>query len=470
MRRLLLLLLLHAVLAGPALALQPDQHETLAAALAALRTGRDEAAARSATAVLDGIDAFAPGTTGLFSDLLAQVPLTEEPCRFLGDYALRNAAPARRRPLQEALAAAAAGEIDAALRSALPGRFASELPVGGPRFEHLRGSMALLGRIAFEGDLSPGARTELYRRLRGVVAAHPGVLRNDVRVDPTTHPGLPAIRGQLQKNLQDLLVPFDAARFVTDAGFVGERAELVRNHGVLVLDNGGLDTRQLRAIREVLALIPPELHRTRHISVHDLLANRDGDRVIVPLVGSPGVNLFDLAIGSHLENAFPADVGPVRVQGFCAVLQHELNHMVDACSVSGVPARARRRDQLIARAGSDPQQYLRSMFEPGFFVAYPQEFFASIANAYFTDSFHTLSLGIKRFENGDREPINQFLFFAEVYSRGRGFVPFIVQSAECEYSLFPIPIGRDDRGRIDRIELPGATLRFVLDEEGNVVR
>jgi hypothetical protein len=110
------------------------------------------------------------------------------------------------------------------------------------------------------------------------------------------------------------------------------------------------------------------------------------------------------------------------------------------------------------------------MFEHGFFVRYPQEFFASIANSYFSDSFQTLALAVHRFEEGSSEPINQFLFFAEVYSRGRDTVPFIVQTADCEFGLHPIPVGRDERGRIDRIELPGSTLRFQLDEDGNVLR
>jgi hypothetical protein len=32
------------------------------------------------------------------------------------------------------------------------------------------------------------------------------------------------------------------------------------------------------------------------------------------------------------------------------------------------------------------------------------------------------------------------------------------------------PVGRDDRGRINRIELPSFTVRFTLDDDGNVVR
>jgi hypothetical protein len=462
--------LLLVLLGAPAVALAPEERKELAAALDVLRAGHDDQAASRAAALLAGVEPLAPGDAGLFADLLSRIPLTEALGRFLADQALQAAAPPQRRPLQEALARAAAQEIEGALRGALPDRFGPELAADGARFEHLRASMALLGRLAFEGELSRESRLGLYERLRGVIASHPGVLRKAVTIDHGAQPRLAAIRAQLYKNLQDLLVPFDPERFIADAGFGGDYAELVRNHGVLVLDNNGLDARQRRAIREVLALIPPDLHRTRHISVNEPLGNWDGGGVLVPLTGSPGVNLFDLSVGSHMDNQFPADVDPVAVPGFCAVLQHELNHMVDAFAVYGDPARSRRRDQLIAQAGSEPQQYLRSMLEPGYFVRHPQEFFASIANAYFADSFHTLSLGIQRFESGYREPINQFLFFAEVYSRGRDVVPFIVQSAECEYSLFPIPVGRDERGRIDRLELPSYTLRFTLDDQGNVVR
>jgi hypothetical protein len=236
-----------------------------------------------------------------------------------------------------------------------------------------------------------------------------------------------------------------------------------------VLDNNGLDSRQRRAIAEVLALIPLDLHRPRHISVHDLLGIGEG-RAVRSLAGSGGVNLFAISVDSHPQNHFPTDVAAATIPAFCAVLQHELNHAVDADTVGRTPALARRRDQLVARAGGNPQQYLRSMLEPGYFVKYPQEFFASIASAYFSDSFRLLSVAMGRLETGYTEPINQFLFFADVYSRGRDMVPFVVQDAECEFSLHPVPIGRDERGRIERIELPGSNLHFELDDEGNVVR
>lgn len=462
------ILLLAGLLPGGASELAPDDREALTSALRVLRSGYDEQAAARAIGILENPDSGVRDYGAYFGEFLSQQSLTSELSRFLGDRALGAAAPAQRRMLQEALARIAVQQIEDVLRSELPDGMPT-LAADRARFDQLRASLVLLGRLAFEGELSGKSRSEIYARLRGLIASYPGLLRKEATIDNAADPRLAAIRAQLYKNLQDLLVPFDPERFVVDAGFRGDYAELVRNHGVLVLDNNGLDSRQLRAIRELLALIPPDLHRTRHISVHDLLGNWEG-QVIVPLTGGLGVNLFDISVGSHLSNQFPADVDPLLVSGFCTVLQHELNHAVDASTVAKAPALSRRRDELIARAGSNPQQYLRSMLEPGYFVKHPQEFFASIASSYFSDSFQTLALAMRRLETGYVEPLNQFLFFAEVYSRGRDGAPFVVQDADCEFALHPIPVGRDERGRIVRLELPDSTLRFELDEGGNVLR
>jgi hypothetical protein len=469
MRGLLFLPPLVCLLTSPAEALTPDDRQSLASALRTIRSAHDDAAARAAAEILDDPARLTdPGD--FFAELVSAHPLTSNLARFLADRALHAGTAATRRTLQEALARASVREIETVLRACLPDHFGSEVAADPARIEHLRSSMELLGRIAFEGDLSRESRREHYERLRGLIASYPDVLRQNVTLDLAARPKLATIRAQLYKHLQDLLVPFDQERFITDAGFSGDYADLVRNHGVLVLDNNGLDARQRRSIRDLLALIPPRLHRTYHISVHDLLGNRAGEAVEMSLAGSPGVNLFAFPVGSHAGNDFPADIDPVTVQGFCAVLQHEINHMVDGQTISGIPSLSRRRAQLIAQAGDQPAQYLRSMFEPGFFVANPQEFFASIANEYFSDSFHTLLLAVQRFDAGWQEPINQFLFFAEVYSQGRDSTTFVVQNDQCEYSLHSIPVGRDKQGRIDRFDLPGLTLRFELDDSGNVVR
>jgi hypothetical protein len=156
---------------------------------------------------------------------------------------------------------------------------------------------------------------------------------------------------------------------------------------------------------------------------------------------------------------------------FCAVLQHELNHAVDELTVRTNPELQRRLDGLIARAGrEDPLQYLRSMIPPEFFPDAPQELFASISNQYLTDSAHTLALAEARLAGGRSAPLDQFLFFAEVYSQGRDTTLFFVQDEDCNYSAYPVRLQRDPQGRIERIVWPGGDLRVQLDRDGFVVR
>jgi cysteine-rich repeat protein len=108
------------------------------------------------------------------------------------------------------------------------------------------------------------------------------------------------------------------------------------------------------------------------------------------------------------------------------------------------------------------------MFGPTFFWTYPQEFVASIANEWFASSSSTLQLGLDRFTAGYREPINQALFFAEVYSRGGPTTRFYGMDQSCHLSVEDVPVGRDTAGRINRITHGGRAYGFELDAAGNV--
>jgi len=389
----------------------------------------------------------------------------------LAGYLLREGAVRKRASLQEALASVLVREIAALFDKYLPDRLGGVLERNSVTFAHLSSSLELLGRIAYDGDkLSGPSRRALYERLKELIASHPEVLRKDVTIDMGSQPKLAAVRARLYKSMQDLRDPFDRAGFVADAGFQGRYAELVLAHGVLVLDNNGFDDRQLRALQEVLALIPPRLHHTRHISQHGLLGNVSRREVEVNFTGSPGVNIFQTPVDGQLQNQFPADVAARKVPIFCSALQHELNHMVDWWAVREDPELSRRRDELLAQAEIQPMRYLRSTQPKGFFARHPQEFFASIANQYFTDSRHTLRLALQRFDKKWPEPLNQLLFFVEVYSQGGDRTLFFEQDEKCNYTATTVPVGRDAKGRIDRLRWQGTEFRFELDEAGNVLR
>jgi hypothetical protein len=453
-------------------ALEPAVRADLVAALGALARGADPAALARAAEILRSDALAAPELEGLLGAFLAERPATDPLHHALLALALTDPARDVRERTQAALAGALADSIAATCDALLPDELGPALAADPVLFEDVRTRFQLLGELAWRGDDLPGAsRRALAARLAALVEAHPGVLRADVRIDVGAQPRVAALRAQLHKILRDLPRPFDAERFVAQTGLAGIHARIVRRHGVVVFDNGGFDLAQLDAIEQVLTAVPAELHRITHVSQHDMLGNVAGDRVEVELRGAVGVNLFATPVYADLENQFPPDVEPRRIRTFCAALQHEINHGVDELSVRADPAGERRLRALVERAGrTDPLQYLRSMLPATTFPDAPQELFASISNQYLADSVHTLELAQARLRDGRTAPLDQFLWFADVYSRGRDATLFFAQDEDCNYSAYEVRVRRDAAGRIDALTWPGGYARFQLDRDGWVVR
>lgn len=192
---------------------------------------------------------------------------------------------------------------------------------------------------------------------------------------------------------------------------------------------------------------------------------------------SGGVNILGWPVGCCFENGFPVDISPINSDVFSLVVAHEINHIVDAFYIDGNPVRMARKNQLISQAGLPTLQYLRSQVDeipcggsPNYFQGCPQEFFAGAANQYFSDSWHTLDLALSRFQSGYHEPLNQFLFFADIYSLGGGATKVYTLDTSGVFTAQEANVGRDANGRI--IELTRASAnkayRFTLDTSGNV--
>ncbi|MEN8183994.1 MAG: hypothetical protein ABFS46_15820 [Myxococcota bacterium] len=336
-------------------------------------------------------------------------------------------------------------------------------------------TMQLLAEIATRGTgLSEASRREIYGSLRSEIARYPYFLRKNVTIDVQARPLLATIRAQLYQIMRDIK-PLDAHSFVADTGFHGRYAEFVRRDGLLVLDNNCLDEAQLQAIEDLRDAIPASLHNETRISVHNPCLgtprNRDGSWWML-IRGSQGVNISGLRVGAVVANQFPADSEPIEVSAFCSVLQHELNHVVNAYGIRNNPALAARQAELVERAGADSQQFLRSQIEErsdtGLFRSAPQEFFASIANQYLSNSMQTMELGFERLLQGYAEPLNQFLFFLEVYSLSGTTSLFFTQSEACRYQVETVTLERNAKGFIRRVLVDGTPYEFVLDSRGYV--
>ena len=345
---------------------------------------------------------------------------------------------------------AAALETNATLRvsflrahSALsiPGR---ELPVGHPH------------------------RTALFDALAGLASQYPSAYARQVPFNATTVPTATWVRERLLRTWIDArdLTAAVKQQIADGVQMAGRARDVFLDHGVVLLDNLGLDTAQLDHVHRLLSLLPYAQHRLRAISVRDNLGTPP---TAISLDGyGGGVNTVGWAIGASCGNEFPADVPPGPSDCFSVVLAHELAHATDANYLSQSLALQTRKTALITAAGTEQQNYLRSMLDAGFFVQNPQEFFASIANQWFTDSRKTLELGRVRFDAGRHEPINQVLLTAEVYSGGGNATAFFTTDLAGQITRTQVPLHRNAQGRIDTVALDNWCYRFTLDNDGDV--
>lgn len=252
-------------------------------------------------------------------------------------------------------------------------------------------------------------------------------------------------------------------------GLNDDYLEIWERHQVLLLDNSQLDVIQLKFVKDLLNSIPNELHNLRSISFAGYLGNTN--TISLGNNNFGGVNTFSTPIGQYPENQFPNDVTPGITAIFCAATAHEINHVVNAYYIANKENLSNRQTQLINQAGTVNNNYLRGSNSPAysdFFVNAPQEFFASISNQWFTDSEKVLRLGLIRFDKDYKEPINQFLFYADVYSLGSDSTIFYKNDLNGNFSSYKVPIKRDNYGNINQIEINDSLYNFQLDSIGNV--
>ncbi len=331
---------------------------------------------------------------------------------------------------------------------------------------------AYLAIPSTELPLSDPSRVEVMDFYLRLLENWPSAYARKAPINQTLYPTTVWLRERTWRTLNDCL-PLTAERkaAIADAAqLTGPVRDIYLEFGLLLLDNCRLANNQLGYIHALVSFIPAELHNLRAISVGELLGTSP---TTISLVGLPNsVNIFGAAItGGPIENQFPPDVPPGNVKIFCGAAAHEVNHVVDAYTVGWSPSStlATRRKQLINEAGTNDLSYLRS--GPGngtFFVFAPQEFFASIANQWFTDSAKVFQLAWVRFQAGLTNPVNQALFFADVYSRGGLTTCFYYTDLNGNLSLQIIPLRRDAQGRITGLQSSNTFFSLTLNQNSNV--
>ena len=338
------------------------------------------------------------------------------------------------------------------------------------------GAHLILATETVELSASSGQRQEIYDFYKDLISSSPQYFRRSVVYDKTSQSVMAWIRERIYRSFMNAILYGNGltserkAEIATSLGLTGSYYDIWNDFSVLLLDNAGLNERQRTFIRDFLGLVPIELHNLHSISVIDNLGQLPHSTPEITLWGKDdGVNIFGSDIGAWKENGFPDDVPAKYSDVFCLVVVHEVNHIVDAFCVSHDATLRNRKANLIGMAGNNHMNYLRSMLPDGFFVSAPQEFFASISNQWFSDSALTLRLALTRFDQGYRDPLGQFLFFAEVYSSGGDSTLFYTLDTQGNIYRSEVSILRDRNGRINAIIDGSDMYSFELDGSGNVV-
>ncbi|HCU36223.1 MAG TPA: hypothetical protein DGT21_12485 [Armatimonadetes bacterium] len=337
----------------------------------------------------------------------------------------------------------------------------------GLRADYFQAHM-LLAFATWHISPTSSQRSSLYAFLRQQAVQQAALFQKNRAYNATSESAMAWVRERFHRTLIDAQ-PLTSARKADISqviGLFGDYAAIWDQFTTILGDNTTLDAQQRDFILRYQQSLPAGICEVRHISVVDFLGNGPAH---MHLRGNGGaVNIFGLRIGVGCENSFPSDVPPTYCDVFCLVVAHELNHVVDALYIQNRQELTARRAELLAAAGDEPRNYLRSMFDSGFFATAPQEFFASISNQWFHDSAHTVRLGLARFDAGYRDPINQAIFFADVYSMGTTTTWFYTMDTAGNLARRPVYLRRDGNGHIITMVDSDTTYSFEVAANGDV--
>jgi hypothetical protein len=236
--------------------------------------------------------------------------------------------------------------------------------------------------------------------------------------------------------------------------------------GITIYDGNGLNLSELVKIEAILNTIPKNLHNLKIITVNEFLNGW------IPEPQEPArINILSQGKLGIAKEDYIADNKEQLVDAFIIAFVHELNHRVTYKYVhEDANSRPRfREEELISQTGNNHLQYIRSDFPNSFFKTHTQEFFASLSNACYQDTQACLDLGTASYDKGLKEPINQVLFFIELYSPS-GNKAKMYKIGEGVFYHTDVSVVRDANGYIISISdnIGGVTYKFGRDKKGNV--
>lgn len=328
---------------------------------------------------------------------------------------------------------------------------------------------SLLGTALTVYPVSSPIRKTIYDFYLSFINAYPQYFQRGYTYNPENENAIAWVRERVHRTLADALPlsPIVKSQIASAIRLAGREINLWTDYSLFLHDNSGLDSAQKEFIYQFLVPIPSDMQNLRSMAVPQFLGSN------VPKVSLDGnggsVNINWDRIGAARYNGFPDGFQAPDIDWYCSVVLHYVNHIVDAYYIEGNESLRLRRNSLIAAAGYDDLNYLGSRYGGAYLHDNPQEFFARTAYLWFEDTKKTLDLGLARFASGHSAPLDQALFFVEVYSHGGNTIDFYNIDTLGVITRKPVPLSHDARGHVNGLTVDGVHYAFTLDDQGNVL-
>ena len=317
---------------------------------------------------------------------------------------------------------------------------------------------------------------EYYDFLADLCNEYPQFFKINQIIDDVQFKYLGSFREQVHIYLRDYLrdYPEKEPQFLSALDLANLNAskylEIWNDHRILIIDNYSLSELQLDVIDNLLATIPDNITNLGVAMYREFYTN-DFQNLLAITQSISFINSFGYLIGtssypSHFPNNFITD-------GFSTVLSHEICHTIDFDYLRLNPRLNNWKNSMLSGSGTTYNEYLSTWIldqnDNNFYQESPQEFFAYLSEVYFSNSVLTLDLAIERFNQGFKQPINQFLLTADVLSVESNSTQFYVIDEISNIDLRFHNIERNSEGFINAIyqnEL--CKIEFIYDENNFV--
>ena len=350
--------------------------------------------------------------------------------------------------------------------------------------EEIDSALYMLSNMSNDGRglVSPETQARIYTRLADLYSIHSSVLRHSSTLDPVVMPWYATLRARTTQVLASAIPTTttnrltasatDKQNFALDVGLSGSQLSLWQDHDVLYLDNKLSSESRYSVVDSFLTQIPKDLQNLMMISVNDFLGNTSalqGREVGFGDVFGAVNNIND----GGIRNWFPDDYRTFYSSRFGSnlgwMITHNINDFYITKENSGSQELKSRRSELIDFAGLNSSNYLQSEYTPQHIQNNPQQFLASTSGVWFSNTSLALDLGLSRATQGFFGPLNQFLFFADIFSLGSDETIFYELGTNGQLSSYAVPVSRSSSGAIDGITVNGRQFGFNLDASKNVI-